>query len=114
MIEWWVAALLGALGGVVADGSRLAGTMLSSKAMPWKGKQQRRAVALALIIRSGCAAALPSVVALQGIVGWSDQHLALFLLGFATPTVVQQGARIARVCARAILGELTAGGGGAP
>jgi hypothetical protein len=67
VIEWWIAALLGALGGLVADGSRLAGTMLTSKSLPWKGKQQRRAVIFALITRGGCAAAVPSVVALQQV-----------------------------------------------
>jgi hypothetical protein len=112
VIVWWMGALLGALGGVVADGSKIAATMLSSKRWPWTRREQRWPFAVALTIRVGCAATVGAVVAVQAVVGWSDHPLGLFVLGLAAPRLVQHGTRIGRVCLKAILGEYSAGGGG--
>lgn len=65
-----------------------------------------------LLIRACCAGALSAVVALQGIAGWSDQPLALFILGVATPTVVQNATRLGRAIVRAIMTEYFDRGGG--
>lgn len=112
VIIWWVGGLLGALGGAVADASKVATTMLTTKQWPWTKPEQRWPFLTALLLRTGCAAALPAVVAAQKFVGLSDQPLILFLLGLAAPTLVQHVARIARVCLKALLGEYSAGGGG--
>ncbi|GIF67998.1 hypothetical protein Ais01nite_60330 [Asanoa ishikariensis] len=112
MTLWWVAAILGGLGGAVADGSRLASTMLSSRKWPWSRREQRMPIVVALVVRTGIAAILAGVVSAQQAVGWSDQPLILFLLGLAAPTVVQGGAKIGRVAFKAIAGEVVGGGGG--
>jgi hypothetical protein len=107
VIAWWVGALLGALGGSVADGTKIATTMMTSKRWPWARPKERLPFLYAILIRIGCAAAVPSVVAVERIVGWSDQPLALFALGLAAPSVVQHAARIGRVCLKALLHEYT-------
>jgi hypothetical protein len=109
---WWEGLLLGALGAAVADGTRIASVMLASKRWPWRTPGQRAPFAVALMIRGGCAAALAGVVAIQEIVGWSDKPLVLFLLGLTAPTVLQHSIRLARVVAKAIIGEYFRGTGG--
>jgi hypothetical protein len=107
--------MLGGLGAAVADGSKVAGVMLTAKTWPWSDRAQRLPLVVALAVRSGCAASLGGVTAAEGVVGWSDRPLALFLIGLAAPTVVQNGARIGRVVVRAIMGEYfgSVGGGDA-
>jgi hypothetical protein len=112
MISWWLGCLLGALGGAVADGTKLAGVMITKKAWPWNTPKQRAPLFVALVIRVACAAAVSAVLADQQIVGWSDRPLALFLAGAAAPSVVQQGTRIVRVAIKAIMHDYLGGGGG--
>lgn len=112
MISWWAGLLLGALGGAVADGTKLAGTMINKKSWPWNTPKQRAPILVALIIRVGSAAAVSAVLAGQHVTGWSNQPVVLFLVGLAAPSVVQQGARIGRVIIKAIMHEYFPGGGG--
>jgi len=109
MIAWWTALILGGLGAVVADGSRIANVMLVSKRWPWNAPKQRLPFAMAIVVRIGCAAALSSVVAMQSIEGWSNQPLVLFVLGLSAPSVVQHGTRLGRALVRAVIREY--GGG---
>lgn len=110
MTAWWAGFLLGALGAAVADGSRIGTSMLASKQWPWSHPDERVPFAVALVIRMGCASVMASVVAMQELTGWSDRPLVLFGIGLAGPSVVQQGARIARVVVR----ELFNARGGGP
>jgi hypothetical protein len=112
MTPWWTGLLLGGLGAAVADGSKIAGVMLSSKRWPWSKPAQRAPFVVGLFIRGGCAAALSAVVAAQAVVGWSDQPLALFVLGLSAPSVVQHGTRLGRAVVIAIMNEYFGGGGG--
>jgi hypothetical protein len=113
MISWWSALMLGLLGATVADGSRIGGVMLTAKRWPWSRSGQRAPFVVGLLIRAGSAGILSAVIALQQIVGWSDQPLVLFVLGIATPTVVQNTTRLGRAVAKAIMTEYFGGGGGA-
>jgi hypothetical protein len=112
MIIWWAGALLGALGGAVADGSKIAKTMLRTKKSPCAGPGQAGPFVLAIVIRVGCAASVGGVLAAQQMVGWSDSPVVVFLIGTAAPTVIQEGARVGRACVRAILSEYSGRGGG--
>jgi hypothetical protein len=112
MISWWVGLLLGAVGALVADGSKISTLMLTSKRWPWTKSGQRGPFVIGLLIRVGCAAALASVIARQAIVGWSDQPLALFIVGVSAPTIIQHGTRLGRAVARAVLAEYFKEGGG--
>lgn len=112
MIAWWVGALLGALGGTVADGFKIGTTMYTTKKFPCSKPEQRLPFILGLSIRIGCAAAPSGVLAAEQVTNWSDKPYVLFALGLAAPAVIQQAARVARVCLRAILNEYSGGGGG--
>lgn len=105
VISWWGALVLGAAGAFVADGSKLANVMLTSKRWPWSNPRQRWPLFVALAIRAGAGAAVSCVVAAQSIMNWSDQPLVLFCLGLSAPTVVQHGARISRAVIRAVMAE---------
>ncbi|MGC4755656.1 hypothetical protein [Micromonospora trifolii] len=95
----------------MADGTKLAGTMINKKSWPWKTSKQRTPILVAITIRVGCAAAVSGVFAAQHIAGWSNQPVALFLIGVAAPSVVQQGARIGRVIIKAVMHDYFPGGG---
>ena len=112
MIPWWTGLLLGALGAGVADGTKVGTVMLTSKKWPWTSPGQRGPFLVGLSIRASCGAALSAVVAAAAVVGWSDQPLALFVIGLSAPTIVQHGTRLGRAVVRAILAEYSDGGGG--
>jgi len=112
MTLWWTGLLLGALGAAVADGSRIGAVMWTSKRWPWNEPSERVPLVVALTIRITCASVLAGVVASQHVVGWSDQPIVLFGIGLAAPTVVQNGARIARVMMKALFAEYFRSDGG--
>ncbi|MGI5236987.1 hypothetical protein [Dactylosporangium sp. CA-139066] len=109
--SWWLGLLLGAVGAAVADGTKISAFMLTFKRWPWTKDRQRAPFFVGLLIRIACAAALSSVVATQPIVGWSDQPLALFLVGLSAPTLVQHGTRLGRAVLKAIMAEYSGAGG---
>jgi len=111
VIPWWEGLLLGLAGASVADALKMAELMMRTKRWPAKGRQQRNPLLIGILIRACSGGVVASVVSMQHLVGWSNAPVALFLLGLASPTVVQQGTRLGRVITKAILNELTGGGG---
>ena len=111
MISWWMGLLFGLLGAAVADGTKYGAIMINQKKYPFSKRGERAPFMIGLLVRWACGATVCSVVALQQIEEWSNQPLALFLVGVASPTVVQGATRLGRTIIRAIMAELSGGGG---